>query len=176
MKVTVDGLIEMLAGCASEMYGGEAVTQLAHALQAAELAMRDGAEDALVCAALLHDVGHLLAKRPEGIDDRHEQIGAAMLAPIFIRAVTEPIRLHVLAKRYLCTVDPDYFATLSPASVRSLDLQGGLLGGTEAAGFAALAYAGDAVRLRRWDDLAKDPAAATQPLEAFVPLLRANAL
>lgn len=175
MRLTVESLADLLAGCAADMYGGEAVTQLAHALQAAELAARAGAADALVCAALLHDVGHLLAKTETG-DDRHEQIGAGLLATLFDRAVTEPVRLHVMAKRYLCTVEPDYFATLSRESVRSLALQGGLLSGTEAASFAALPHAEDAVRLRRWDDLAKDPAARTRSLQSFLPLLQAHAL
>lgn len=175
MRLTVESLADLLAGCAAEMYGGEAVTQLAHALQAAELAERDGAEEALVCAALLHDVGHLLAKPGTG-DDRHEQVGAGLLATLFGRAVTEPVRLHVMAKRYLCTVEPGYFATLSPESVRSLELQGGLLDATEAARFATLPHAEDAVRLRRWDDLAKDPSVGTRPLRSFLPLLQAHAL
>ena len=176
MNVTVDSLIKLLEGCAAEMYGGEAVTQLAHALQAAELAIGEGADEALVCAALLHDVGHLLAKKGAGADDRHEQIGAGLLAPLFGRAVTEPIRLHVMAKRYLCAVEPAYFATLSRASVRSLAVQGGPFQAADATAFAALTHAEDAVRLRRWDDRAKDPSVRTRPLESVLPLLEAQAL
>ena len=175
MRLTVESLADLLAGSAVDMYGGEAVTQLAHALQAAELAARDAAGEALVCAALLHDVGHLLAKTETG-DDRHEQIGAGLLATLFSRDVTEPVRLHVMAKRYLCTVEPDYFATLSRESVRSLALQGGLLSGTEAACFAALPHAEDAVRLRRWDDLAKDPVVRTRSLQSFLPVLQVHAI
>ena len=176
MQITIEALLDLLQGCAAEMYGGEAVTQLAHALQAAELAEREGADEPLIAAALLHDVGHLVAKTGEDVDDRHEQIGSGFLTPLFGRAVTVPIRLHVDAKRYLCAIEPDYFATLSPASVRSLALQGGLYSGTEAARFASLPFAEDAVRLRRWDDRAKDPDAITRPLESFLPLLRDVAL
>ena len=81
-------------------------------------------------AALLHDVGHLLHDLPDdapddGIDDVHEQLGDHWLKKFFVPAVCDPVRLHVDAKRYLCAVEPDYLATLSPPSLHSLRLQGG---------------------------------------------------
>lgn len=114
----------------SRRYGLAAVSQLQHALQAALLAEQSGGDAALVTAALLHDIGHMvhgLGEDPAaaGVDDRHEELGRAYLATLFGPAVTEPVRLHVAAKRYLCATEPDYFDTLSPDSVRSLALQGG---------------------------------------------------
>jgi [1-hydroxy-2-(trimethylamino)ethyl]phosphonate dioxygenase len=161
------------------MYGSEAVTQMEHALQTAALARNAGASPALVAAALLHDVGHLLHELPDdapeqGIDDRHEDLAANYLEKYFRQEVTEPIRLHVDAKRYLCTTTSDYLAQLSEPSVVSLRLQGGLMNEAEIQAFEANPYAADAVRLRRWDDLAKDPEAVTPPIEAFADDLNAG--
>jgi gamma-butyrobetaine dioxygenase len=149
---------------------GERVTQAAHALQAAALAEAEGATPALVAAALLHDVGHFLAKPGDG-DDRHEDIGAGILMKLFGPAVAEPVRLHVAAKRFLCATEPGYFATLSSASVASLAQQGDPFTPGEAAAFERRPHAADAVRLRRWDDLAKVPDAPTKNLAAYAPLL-----
>lgn len=153
-------------------YHGEAVSQTEHALQAACCAERVGASDALVVAALLHDLGHLVDDPAEDlaerqIDGRHEDAGAAWLASRFGPEVTEPVRLHVAAKRYLCAVDPQYAAGLSPASVRSLAVQGGPFTPAEAAAFAALPGAMEAVRLRRWDDAAKVPGLEVPGLEHY---------
>jgi gamma-butyrobetaine dioxygenase len=153
----------------SEPYG-EFVTQAAHALQSAALAEAEDAAPALIAAALLHDVGHFLAKPGDG-DDRHEDIGAGVLAKLFGPAVAEPVRLHVAAKRFLCATEPGYFATLSPASVASLARQGGPFTPDEAAAFERNPHAADALRLRRWDDLAKVPGAPTKDLAAYAPLL-----
>ena len=150
---------------------GERVTQTAHALQSAALAEAEGAAASLVAAALLHDIGHLLTKQADGIDDRHEHIAAGYLAKRFGPAVSEPVRLHVDAKRWLCACEPGYAAMLSSASVRSLALQGGAFSPEEAAAFLARPYAAEAIRLRRWDDLAKRPDVVTKPLEAYAPLL-----
>jgi len=159
-------------------YGGERVTQLQHALQCAMLAEAAGADPALISAALLHDVGHLihdLGENPatRGIDDRHEMRGREWLSRWFDEAVSEPVRHHVNAKRYLTATEPGYFAALSPASVRSLALQGGPFAPEMAVGFIALPYATDAVRLRRWDEAAKAPALRTPDLAHFVPYLEA---
>src|SRR5215471_663892 len=121
-------------------YGGERVRQLEHALQCAALAEAEGAAPALITAALLHDIGHLIhdlgnGPAARGIDDRHERLGGDYLARWFGDAVTLPVRLHVPAKRYLTATDPGYFATLSPGSVRSLELQGGPFSPAETAGF-----------------------------------------
>jgi phosphonate degradation associated HDIG domain protein len=168
----LDTVIELFATRGLAEYHGEAVTQREHALQAAHLAERAGAGDALVAAALLHDVGHLLHGLGEdaadrGLDDRHEQIGYKWLARWFGPEVAEPVRLHVAAKRYLCATDPAYAARLSPASRLSLELQGGPFTPAEAEAFRTLPRHADAVRLRHWDDAAKVPGLAVPPLEHY---------
>ncbi|HVJ53963.1 MAG TPA: HD domain-containing protein [Aliidongia sp.] len=160
----------------ADAYSGEAVTQQAHALQCAALAEAEGAGEPLVLAALLHDIGHLVHDAGEdvaarGIDARHEAIGAVRLARHFGPAVVEPVRLHVPAKRYLCATDAAYYDALSPASKRSLALQGGPFTASEAAEFEVRPHARDAVRLRRWDDLAKVPDAPTKGLGAYRALM-----
>jgi len=157
-------------------YSGEPVTQLEHALQSAAFAEADGAAEPLVAAALLHDIGHLvndLGESPSerGIDDLHQFHGARCLRPLFGRDVTEPIRLHVQAKRYLCAVRPGYLDALSPDSQRSLRLQGGVYAAAEAEAFGQTAYAADAVRLRLWDDTAKVAGLVAPGLAHYLPLL-----
>jgi len=158
------------------MYSGEPVTQLQHALQAATLAEQAGATPELICAALLHDLGHLLNPQGEtpsarGIDDTHQYFAIPYLRGLFRPAVLEPIRLHVDAKRYLCATDTGYFDKLSEDSRRSLALQGGVFSAEAAAEFIARPYAADAVRLRLWDDLAKDAAMRTPALPYFATLM-----
>ncbi len=153
----------------------EAVTALEHALQCAQLAEWAGADTPLVAAALLHDVGHFLAAeavaKSETVDDAHEDLAVPLLATDFGPEVTEPIRLHVLAKRYLVSVDAGYARQLSPASVHSLGLQGGPLRDAEVAEFEAQPFAEHAVLLRRWDDAAKEPGRTTPPLAYYLALL-----
>ena len=149
-----------------------------HMLQAAALAQRAGEPDELVAAALLHDVGHFQGavsgrQLMTGTDNRHSDTGADWLARWFGPEVTEPIRLHVAAKRYLCAVEPDYRAALSEASEYTLQVQGGPMTPEEAADFAALPGADDAVTVRRLDDQAKVADAATPAFEHFRPLLAA---
>jgi len=168
----VDEICAIYEGQGSALYGGEQVTQLAHALQCAASAEAEGAPPALIAAALLHDIGHLIHKLGEnaaerGVDDHHQLGGAKWLRRWFDESVTESIRLHVDAKRYLCAVEPGYFRTLSPASVRSLELQGGRFDEPGAAAFIALPHAADAVRLRRWDEAAKVPELATPDLRHY---------
>jgi phosphonate degradation associated HDIG domain protein len=158
---------------------GEAVTQTEHMLQSATFAEQHGSHPLLIAAALLHDFGHLVHDLGEdvadhGIDAIHEQLGADYLAHYFVPAVTEPGRLHVAAKRYLCAVDPAYFATLSPASVQSLALQGGPMSDEEVHAFESSPHFADAVQLRRFDDLGKVPGMATPPLEHFRPYVAAG--
>lgn len=165
----------------ASLYGGEAVTQLEHALQAADLAEQSGAAHALIVAALLHDVGHLLHELPEdapddGIDDVHERLGDRWLRRWFVPAVCDPVRLHVDAKRYLCAVDPEYQATLSAPSLQSLQLQGGPFSADEAREFESEPYFEESVDLRRWDDLAKVPGLKTADLAHFLDYLPAGLL
>ena len=115
---------------------------------------------------MIHQLGDDPAAR--GIDDVHEELGAKWLAERFGADVSEPVRLHVAAKRYLCTVETDYFGKLSPNSVRSLELQGGLMSADEVAEFRANPFHAEAVRLRRYDEAAKDPRATTPDFDHFL--------
>lgn len=165
-------ILELLRLGGASAYFGEPVTQLEHALQTAAEAERAGAADALVVTALLHDIGHLLHELPEnvaglGIDARHEDVGGSWLAAHFRHAVTEPIRLHVAAKRYLCAVEPGYAESLSPASLESLTLQGGAMNPDEVRSFEQGAWANEAVALRRWDDRAKVPGLGVPDLDHY---------
>jgi len=175
----VETIFDLFRAHGAGAYLGEPVSQQEHALQAAHLAVREQAPDALVAAALLHDIGHLLTldetAAERGIDQFHEAQASAWLTGYFQRDVTEPIRLHVMAKRYLCT-EADYLRALSPASLRSLKLQGGPLTPAEAIRFQATPFYADAVRLRRWDDEAKVPGWAVPPLSGYAELLRRLAL
>jgi phosphonate degradation associated HDIG domain protein len=171
-------IVALVDAHGANQYGNEAVTQRAHALQCAALAEAAGARDTLVAGALLHDLGHLLDQhaelgRGQPIDRRHEDIGGGWVARYFAPEVATMVRLHVPAKRWLCAAEPGYFDTLSPASVRSLGLQGGPFEPAAADAFRALPNAADAIAVRRWDDLAKVPGQATPPLDHFIPILRA---
>jgi phosphonate degradation associated HDIG domain protein len=173
----VEAIAELFASEGLADYLGEDVTQAVHMLQTAALAERDGAGDALVAAALLHDVGHFTGTVTgrdlmAGTDNRHSEQGAAWLARWFSPEVTEPVRLHVDAKRYLCATEPGYRALLSPASVYTLGVQGGPMRGGELAAFEASPYAAGACRVRRWDDAAKDPGAPVPPFGHFRAVLR----
>lgn len=155
----------------AESYG-EGVSQLEHALQCAACAEREGAGPALIAATLLHDIGHLIHDLPQdiadqGVDTQHESLGSAWLSRYFGPEVTEPVRLHVAAKRYLATTEPGYFDLLSPASVQSLQLQGGLMSMEQRTRFGAEPFAEDAIRLRRWDDEGKVVGAETPDLAHF---------
>ena len=127
-------------------------------------------------ASLLHDLGHLTHELGEdaaerGLNDHHEHRAMSALKQLFGPAVTEPIRLHVDAKRYLCAVRSEYWASLSKASQTSLELQGGIYSLEEADAFIQQPYAKESSQLRIWDDFAKDPARKTPELEHFIPLL-----
>ena len=175
----VEEILRLFQARGQDAYLGEPVSQAEHALQAARLAAIDGVPDALVVAALLHDVGHLLHDQGDdaadrGIDARHERSGGSWLARNFGPEVAEPARLHVDAKRYLCAVEPSYLDGLSPASKQSLALQGGPMSPDEVRRFEANPHHRDAVRLRRWDDEAKVPGLDVPGLESYLGRLAAT--
>jgi phosphonate degradation associated HDIG domain protein len=177
---SIDEVVALYERWGHEHYD-EAITQLDHAQQTAALAARDGAADELVVAALLHDVGHLVEMAggvlaPDGRDHGHDATGARYLADLFPAAVTQPIALHVRAKRYRCAVDPAYHEALSDGSRASLALQGGPLSESAAAAFAGRPGADAAVRLRGWDDAGKVEGLVTRPFGDHLALLRATAL
>jgi [1-hydroxy-2-(trimethylamino)ethyl]phosphonate dioxygenase len=161
----------------------ERVSQLDHALQCATLARRAGAPTALVAAALLHDIGHLVELERSGgqvgdltVDRSHEQVAARALSTLFPQPVIDPIALHVEAKRYLCAVDPTYHASLSPGSVRSLETQGGPMSTDEVSRFECLPGHRAAADLRRWDDAGKIEHLVVAPLDSFIEVLHEAAL
>lgn len=179
MKI-VDEIFDAFQKRGGAAYFGEPVSVLEHCLQAALAAEKAGAAPSLVAAALLHDIGHVIHHFPEdiadrGVDSGHEDLACNWLSPHFGAEVTEPIRLHVAAKRYLCAVDPDYLGRLSPASIQSLGLQGGPLIEDEAEEFMRSPYSQRAILVRRWDDLAKVPGLVTPDLQHYRSLLESTA-
>jgi phosphonate degradation associated HDIG domain protein len=178
MALTLNDITELLTTRGAQQYGSEAVSQLEHALQCAHLAEVAGESDELVIAGLLHDLGHLLAAERAGSmehdtsrDDLHQYTLLPFLRGLLPDAVLEPIRLHVDAKRYLCQAEGGYYASLSNASVHSLAQQGGAYSAVESRAFVSQPFAQEAVRLRRYDDWAKEPARVTPPLAHFLPRL-----
>jgi phosphonate degradation associated HDIG domain protein len=181
MSLSINQIVTLFETRGSTQYGAEAVSQIEHALQCAMLAERAEADGTLVTASLLHDLGHLLHSLGDdpaagGVDDVHQFIALPFLRSVFPESVLGPIRLHVDAKRYLCAVEPGYWEALSPASKRSLELQGGIYSPAEAQSFMDQAFAEDAVNLRRWDDRAKTPGLPTPPLSHFATVMRASQL
>jgi phosphonate degradation associated HDIG domain protein len=155
---------------------GEGVSQLEHALQCAVFAERDGAAEPLIVATLLHDIGHMLHDLPEdiadqGVDTQHESLGSAWLSQHFGPEVSEPVRMHVSAKRYLSASEAGYFDLLSDASKLSLKLQGGPMSPEEQAKFGAERFFAEAVALRRWDDEGKIVGMPTPELAHFEPMI-----
>ena len=172
----VDRLAALFEAIAGTSYLGEPVTIAEHMLQAAASARRDGASDELIAAALLHDVGYYADPNPDNDNEsdrakRHDMAAARHLSAVFPADVTEPIRLHVDAKRYLCAVEPDYRERLSAASIHTMRLQGGVMSREAAASFAAEPYCEDAVRLRHWDDEGKEPDAEVPGFASYRALL-----
>ena len=177
MALTLEDVRQLFVERGGEQYSGESVTQLEHALQTAARAEGEHAGDALVTAALLHDLGHLLhalgyTPSIRGVDDLHQYRALPFLRGLFGDDVLDPIKLHVDAKRYLCATRPNYYDALSEDSKRSLVLQGGVFSADEAQSFIALPGAQGAVRLRVWDDLAKISGASTPSLEHFLASAR----
>ena len=153
----IDLILGLFAQRGAQEYMGEAVSMSQHMEQSAACAVANGAPDSLVIAALLHDIGHFVGDHPiealeNGIDNNHEEVGAHYLEAFFPSSVTEPIRLHVAAKRYLCATDDEYLGRLSAASVNSLMVQGGPMNTTETEQFETSPHHKDAIKLRLYDD------------------------
>ena len=174
---TIVAFIEdIFARRGAEEYIGEPVTISEHMLQCAELAEKEGADEALIAAALLHDIGHFTNEFPsdaaeQGIDSVHEVAGARILRDFFPPLIHDCVRYHVDAKRYLCAVNEGYFSRLSDASVLSLKLQGGPMSTEEVAAFEANPHAEAIVQVRIWDDIGKDPSHSAPGFDHYRPLL-----
>ena len=176
-----DNIVEFIADIflrrGAESYLGEDVTMSQHMLQGAQLAEQDNAGDIMVAAALLHDIGHYTNEFPEdalakGINNHHDEAGARVLAKFFPTIVTECVRQHVAAKRYLCAMDEGYFGKLSDASVHTLKLQGGPMDADEIVNFESSPHLTEIVQVRYWDDEGKDPNITTPPFEHYAPMLQ----
>lgn len=175
--MSVDDVFALFDARGGEHYG-ESITQLDHALQCAALAVADGANDALVAAALLHDIGHLVADLQgakrfdlELDDDDHEAVGARVLSRLFGPEVAAPVALHVTAKRWRCTVEPTYHEGLSATSKATLKAQGGLLDQEACDRFSAHPASAAALSVRTWDDRGKVDGLVVHPLEHYRDLL-----
>lgn len=169
-------LAELFASQGDQEYLGEQVSMATHMLQAAQFAEQQNACDEEIAAALLHDIGHFAndvdaSVSEHGEDAQHEHAGSEFLSRFFPPAVVEPVRQHVATKRYLCAVDPHYFDRLSPASVHTLELQGGPMSPEEAQEFRKNPHLESCVRVRKWDEAAKDPALTHPDFEHYCPLL-----
>lgn len=165
-------ILDLFARRGAEEYMGEPVSMAQHMEQSAACAKADGASDDLVIAALLHDIGHFVGDfsidaLENGIDNYHEAAGAQFLAPYFPASVTEPIRLHVAAKKYLCAVDRDYFKRLSAASIQSLQVQGGPMSENEITKFEANPFHRSAVKARLYDDDGKVAGLDIKPVSSY---------
>lgn len=171
-EVKADLLLHYIRDHGSTNYDPN-VTQMEHALQTATLARSAGGSRQQVVSALLHDIGHLLVTEHAGETDflaedmSHETIGANYLEPFFDPEVLEPIRLHVPAKRYLCTTDVEYYDRLSAASKRSFAVQGGNMSEDELSALRANPHLDASLELRRWDDHGKVSKLETPGLEEF---------
>lgn len=173
----VEKIESVILGDGGRDYLGEAVSMREHFLQCAEQVAANEGDDALVAAALLHDIGHFgqffdIDLDRVDVDNQHGELGARILEPHFHHSVVEPVRLHVQAKRYLCATDKDYFGHLSEASVLSLTKQGGPMSAKEAAQFAQHPSLDAALTVRRADDNAKVVGAVTRSFDDFTPLLQ----
>jgi phosphonate degradation associated HDIG domain protein len=169
-------ILSLYGSHGTQAYFGERVSMAEHGLQAAHFARAEGAPEAFVVAALLHDIGHLLEHVPASIEEwthdaRHEETGARWLAQHFAATVYEPVRLHVPAKRYLCATDAAYFGRLSDASVHTLKLQGGPMSAREVAYFETQPFWREALRVRHWDDQGKVAGLKTHALSDYAPLI-----
>ena len=173
----VEFIADIFARRGADSYLGEEVTMSEHMLQGAQLAEQAGADDALVAAALLHDIGHYTNEFPEdaldrGINNYHDSAGAAVLKAFFPATVVDCVRHHVAAKRYLCATDPAYHDRLSAASIHTLNLQGGPMTESEVAAFRTQAGLDAIVQVRLWDDEGKVAGISTPEFGYYAPLLQ----
>lgn len=168
--------IQILFESQGEKSYGEQLSQLQHGIQVAKIAESKNASDAMIAAGLLHDIGHLLYNDEIAkweLNDRHEMLGASLLKSVFGKDVAEPVKLHVMAKRYLCGVNNNYYEDLSEASKDSLELQGGAMRDVYKQNiFEHHPYFEQAVDLRYWDDEAKNPDDLDIDFFRYLPLLK----
>ncbi len=173
----VDFIGDIFARRGSEEYLGEPVTMAEHLLQGATIAEQNGQDEEIIVAALLHDIGHFTSEfgmfTMDDTEDRHhEDAGEKVLAPFFPRVIADCVRHHVAAKRYLCATRPEYFARLSTASVKSLQLQGGPMDAAEVAAFANEPHLAQIIAVRYLDEAGKRADMQTPPFCHFAPMVQ----
>jgi predicted HD phosphohydrolase len=181
MPASTSDLFDLYESKGHEPYG-ESITQIEHALQCAVLAQDERVGDAMIVAALFHDVGHLVVGIQNGpnfaiddVDDDHEAVGARVLSPLFGPGVSQPVSLHVTAKRWRCTREPAYYERLSEASKLSLKAQGGLLSDEDCLRFEEHPGFPDALALRTWDDEGKIVGLEVGRLDDYVGIVNSLA-
>ena len=175
-KEVVPFIMDLFPRRGAEEYMGEPLSMAQHMEQTAACAVAGNASNELIVAALLHDIGHFVGDFPidaleNGIDNDHENVAAEFLAPYFPQSVTEPIRLHVPAKKYLCATDKNYFDQLSDASKQTLVVQGGIMNSEEVKQFETNRYYREAVQLRKYDDNGKVANKTIHPIIHYQSLL-----
>lgn len=168
---------DIFARRGGEEYLGEPVTMAQHMLQGATIAEQNGLPEEIIVGALLHDIGHFTSEfgtyHPDDTEDRHhEDAGEAVLAPFFPPVITDCVKYHVAAKRYLCATKPEYFARLSPASVHTLELQGGPMSAEEVAEFEANPNLKEIVQVRYLDEAGKCADMETPSFDHFAPMVQ----
>ncbi len=173
----VDFIKDIFDRRGSESYLGEEVSMSQHMLQGAYLAQKAQGDEPLIVAALLHDIGHYTSEFPEdalekGQNNHHDIAGAKVLERFFPSVVTDCVRYHVDAKRYLCAVETEYFSALSSASINSLRLQGGPMNPEQVIQFKTLDHLEAIIQVRRWDDQGKDKNMSTPDFSYFEPMIR----
>ena len=157
------------------LYIGEKLTMSDHMIQSAMLAEKSKCNDDLICSCLLHDYGHFIIENPDTLvknneDGEHESIGYEYLKKFFNKEIVEPIKYHVLAKRYLAR-NKKYYNHLSDASKISLELQGGILNKKECRKFETNKFFKDSIKLRKFDELAKKTNVKMKTINQYEDLL-----
>lgn len=168
---------DIFARRGGEEYLGEPVTMAQHMLQGATIAQQQGFSEEIIVAALLHDIGHFTSEfgtyNPDDTEDRHhEDAGAAVLGAFFPTLVTDCVRYHVAAKRYLCATRPSYLERLSDASVHSLNLQGGPMSAEEVTAFSANPNLAEIIQVRYLDEAGKVADMETPDFAHFAPMVQ----
>ncbi len=163
--------------CGDAEYLGEPVTMAQHMLQGAAIAEKNNMKDDIIVAALLHDIGHFTSEfgtfsMNDTQDRYHEEAGAKILEEFFPSLITDCVRYHVAAKRYLCATKPAYFNRLSDASIHSLNLQGGPMDVDEVKVFEENPNLAKIIQVRYLDEAAKDPEMVTPDYWHFAPMVQ----
>lgn len=179
--LTAENIVAFIGGIfdrrGGEEYLGEDVTMAEHMLQGATIAEQNSQSEEIIVGALLHDIGHFTSEfgtyHPDDTEDRHhEDAGAEVLEQFFPSVITDCVRFHVAAKRYLCATKPSYFDRLSAASVHTLELQGGPMSADEVAAFEKKTNLKEIIAVRYLDEAGKRAGMETPDYWHFAPMVQ----